>query len=85
MRSSYPGLVIHENQPFVSQIKKALGTPDQSFVGFRTEAGLYSKAGTPTVVLGPGSISQAHKPDEFVALDQLIKCETVLNKLLIGG
>lgn len=85
MRSSYPGLLTHENQPFVSQIKKALGTPDQSFVSFGTEAGLYSQAGIPTVVLGPGSISQAHKPDEFVALDQLIKCETVLNKLLISG
>jgi acetylornithine deacetylase len=85
MRSSYPGLLTQENQPFVTQIKKALGTSDQSFVSFGTEAGLYSQAGIPTVVLGPGAISQAHKPDEFVELGQLIKCEAVLTKLLTAG
>jgi acetylornithine deacetylase len=39
-------------------------------VPFGTEAGHYQAAGIPTVVCGPGSINQAHQPDEYIALDQ---------------
>lgn len=81
-RSSYPGLLTSKEQPFVANVMNALGTDEQRFASFGTEAGLYAQAGIPTVVLGPGSISQAHKPDEFVALDQLLRCEIVLSKLL---
>jgi acetylornithine deacetylase len=40
-------------------------------VPFGTEAGHYQAAGIPTVVCGPGSIDQAHQPDEYITLDQL--------------
>ena len=40
-------------------------------VPFGTEAGHYQKAGIPTVVCGPGSINQAHQPDEYITLDEL--------------
>ncbi len=40
-------------------------------VPFGTEAGHYQGAGIPTVVCGPGSIDQAHQPDEYITLDQL--------------
>ena len=40
-------------------------------VPFGTEAGHYQKAGIPTVVCGPGSINQAHQPDEYITLEQL--------------
>ncbi|MEW5425097.1 acetylornithine deacetylase [Amorphus sp. 3PC139-8] len=50
-------------------------------VAFGTEAGLYQKAGIPTVVCGPGSIEQAHRPDEFVAFDQLQLCLDMLGRL----
>jgi len=50
-------------------------------VAYGTEAGLFQSIGVPTVVCGPGSIEQAHKPDEFVALDQLQKCEDFLRRL----
>jgi len=43
-------------------------------VDFWTEAALFSAAGLPAIVLGPGDIAQAHASDEFVALDQLEKC-----------
>ena len=39
-------------------------------VSYATEAGHFQRAGMPTVVCGPGSIEQAHKPDEFVAVDR---------------
>ena len=51
-------------------------------VAFGTEAGRFKDAGIPAVVCGPGFIAQAHKPDEFVALDQLAACERFLAGLL---
>jgi acetylornithine deacetylase len=47
-------------------------------VAFGTEAGIFKQAGVRTVVCGPGSIQQAHQPDEFVSLDQLARCERFL-------
>ncbi len=50
-------------------------------VAFGTEAGLFKKSGIPTVVCGPGSITQAHQPDEFVSLEQLARCEAFMHGL----
>jgi acetylornithine deacetylase len=50
-------------------------------VAFGTEAGLFKDAGIPTVVCGPGSIQQAHQPDEFVSLEQLARCEQFMRGL----
>ncbi|MEA3085854.1 MAG: acetylornithine deacetylase [Paraburkholderia sp.] len=47
-------------------------------VAYGTEAGYFSSAGVPTVVCGPGNIEQAHRPNEFVELAQLQKCEAFL-------
>ncbi len=49
-----------------------------TLVAFGTEAGLFQAAGIPSVVCGPGSIAQAHQPDEFVTLAQLAQCERFL-------
>ena len=50
-------------------------------VAFGTEGGLFQAAGLSAVVFGPGSIDQAHKPNEFIALDQVAACEDFLLKL----
>ena len=50
-------------------------------VAFGTEAGLFKQSGIPTVVCGPGSINQAHQPDEFVSLEQLARCEAFMQGL----
>ncbi|WP_332718360.1 acetylornithine deacetylase [Pelagibacterium mangrovi] len=50
-------------------------------VAFSTEAGLFQELGIDTVVCGPGSIEQAHKPDEFVGLDQLSACLEMIEGL----
>jgi acetylornithine deacetylase len=57
------------------------GEPRTTLVAFGTEAGIYKKAGIPTVVCGPGSIAQAHQPDEFVSLEQLARCEAFMRAL----
>ena len=50
-------------------------------VSYATESGHFQAAGIPTVVCGPGSIDQAHKPDEFVAETQLAACLAFLDRL----
>lgn len=51
-------------------------------VSYATEAGLFQKAGIPTIVCGPGSIVEAHKANEFVSLEQLDKCEQFLRRVV---
>ena len=43
-------------------------------VSYGTEAGLFSDIGIPTIVCGPGSINQAHRPDEFVEISEIEAC-----------
>ncbi|AFO90511.1 acetylornithine deacetylase [Phaeobacter inhibens] len=58
-----------------------LGSNAAELVPFGTEAGLFQELGMDVVVCGPGSIAQAHKADEYLSLDQLSQCLTVLNRL----
>ena len=57
------------------------GEAGTTLVAFGTEAGLFKQSGIPTVVCGPGSINQAHQPDEFVSLEQLVRCEAFMKGL----
>jgi acetylornithine deacetylase len=54
-------------------------------VSYGTEAGLFQKMGVPTVICGPGDIAEAHRPNEFVALDQLAQCERFMDRILETG
>jgi acetylornithine deacetylase len=56
-----------------------------TLVAFGTEAGLFQKAGIPTVVCGPGHIAQAHQADEYVSLAQLAAGERFLQGLATVG
>ncbi|MFT6090254.1 acetylornithine deacetylase [Sulfitobacter sp.] len=58
-----------------------VGANGADVVPFGTEAGLFQQMGMDVVVCGPGSIAQAHKPDEFVSLDQLGACLGMLERL----
>ena len=67
----------------VTQLAQRLaGESRTTLVAFGTEAGLFKQAGIPTVVCGPGSITQAHQPDEFVSLEQLARCEDFMRGLV---
>ncbi|MBC7470761.1 MAG: acetylornithine deacetylase [Ramlibacter sp.] len=57
------------------------GEQGTTLVAFGTEAGIFKQSGIPTVVCGPGSIMQAHQPDEFVSLEQLARCEAFMRRL----
>lgn len=79
--SHVPGLAPGRDEDFVKSVLAASGGNAPHKVSFGTEAGLYQRADIPTVVCGPGEIAQAHKPDEFVAMDQLARCESFLLRL----
>ena len=62
-------------------ISNLTGDNSREVVSFGTEAGLFQEIGISTVVCGPGSIEQAHKVDEFIALDQIKKCLILLDDI----
>ncbi len=80
--SSFPGLDIPEESEVVVLAKSLAGANSVRKVAFGTEAGLFQQAGMPTIICGPGSIDQAHKPNEFVSLEQLSLCEDFLRRLI---
>jgi acetylornithine deacetylase len=66
------------------QLTRAVSQSDEdtTTVPFATEGGQFQRAGWSTVVCGPGSIEQAHKPDEFIERAQLQACEAFLDRAI---
>ncbi|MEQ6434860.1 acetylornithine deacetylase [Comamonas sp. w2-DMI] len=79
--ASAPALEASEEAAITQLVRALTADQDKRKVAYGTEAGLFHNAGIPTVVCGPGSIEQAHKPNEFVELAQLDACERFLRKL----
>jgi acetylornithine deacetylase len=79
------GLASSESDAIVRWAMQLARANQTGKVSYGTEAGLFQKMGVPTVILGPGDIAEAHRPNEFVALDQLAKCETFMNRILATG
>jgi acetylornithine deacetylase len=82
VHASYPGLVLDPESPAVAFVREISGANAVETVAYGTEAGLFQRAGIPAVVCGPGSIEQAHKADEFLALSELAACEAFLRKVI---
>ena len=76
-----PGLAPEPDGEARSLALRLSGSNRTEVVSYATEAGHFQAAGLSTVICGPGSVDQAHKPDEFVALDQLAQCERFLDRL----
>lgn len=62
-------------------LMQLIGTNQTHRVSFATEAGIFQKAGIPSLVCGPGSINQAHKPNEYIQLSHIEKYISFLRKL----
>ncbi|AZF11271.1 Acetylornithine deacetylase [Pseudomonas sp. R2-37-08W] len=80
--SAYPGLVTDEHSQAAQLIASFCGSSAFGTVAFGTEGGLFDAVGIPTVVCGPGSMDQGHKPDEFVSVEQLSGCDAMLRRML---
>ena len=80
----YPALFTAPDAPVVAFVRSLLEC-DRAVeqISFGSEAGLFSRRiGIPAVVCGPGSILQAHRPDEYVSIEQLETCRTMLRRLV---
>jgi acetylornithine deacetylase len=76
-----PAFAPERDSPAEALARRLTGANETSTVAFGTEAGHFQTAGIPTVVCGPGSIDQAHQPDEFISLDQVAAGERFLRRL----
>lgn len=75
------GLQPMEHNAARDLVAELTGANATDLVAFGTEAGLFQGLGTDVVVCGPGSIEQAHKPDEFVSCAQMALCCDMLERL----
>ena len=82
LHAQYPGLAMDEDSPAVRLARELTGANQVEAVAYGTEAGHFQSYGIPAVICGPGSIEQAHRPDEYCALSELEACENFLRKLI---
>ena len=79
----YPGLGTPSDAGVVNFVKRLTGANGTMKVAFGTEGGLFdARLGIPTVICGPGSMAQGHKPDEYVTVEQMARCEAMLAALV---
>ena len=79
----YPGLGTPSDAGVVRFVQSLTGANGTIKVAFGTEGGLFdARLGVPTVICGPGSMAQGHKPDEYVTEAQLARCDTMLAVLV---
>ena len=77
-----PALDASEQDAITQLVRALTKDTDKRKVAYGTEAGQFQRAGVPSIVCGPGNIEQAHKPNEFVSLEQIAQCESFLRKLI---
>jgi acetylornithine deacetylase len=81
--NEYPALDTAPEDEVVQFVKSLTGANGHTKVSFGTEGGLFQqRLGLPTVICGPGSMTQGHKPDEFVAQSELAKCDLFIANLV---
>lgn len=82
--TAYPGFNLRADDAIVADFKRDSGMDQTTKLSFGTEAGFFSEElGIPTIVCGPGSMQgQGHKDDEYLEIDQLQRCEALLDSLL---
>ncbi|MFT8245487.1 acetylornithine deacetylase [Roseomonas sp. BN140053] len=79
---SIPALNIDGADPLLGNALAILGAEGADKVAYGTEASFFQEAGVPSIVCGPGSIAQAHRADEFVALSELRASEDFVGALV---
>ena len=79
---SVPAMTDNDSAELQSLIAALTGDDERHKVAYATEGGQFTNAGIPTIICGPGSIEQAHKADEYVELNEIVRCDGFLQKLL---
>ena len=80
--STLPGFDTHDGSAITALGHSCNDTQSVGKVSFGTEASLFHGANVPTIICGPGHIAQAHQPNEWVALEQIARCEMFMRRLV---
>jgi acetylornithine deacetylase len=76
-----PGLDVEADHELAALARSLARNDAVGHVAYATEAGLFQQAGIPSIICGPGSIEQAHKPNEYITLEQIALCESFMERL----
>jgi acetylornithine deacetylase len=79
--SAYPGLSLAEGSELTALLVELTGQEPLAAVSYGTEAGLYQQAGIDAIICGPGDISRAHRPNEYIETDELAACQKFIEDL----
>jgi len=82
IRSQVPGFEARDDEPAVVLAKQLTGQNDTESVAYGAEAGQFQRAGLSVAICGPGSIDQAHQPNEFISVDQFERGEAFIRRLI---
>ena len=81
--TEYPGLNCSDADQLIDYIRTLTGKSTPGNINFGTEAGLFNQTlGVTSIVCGPGSMSQGHKPDEFIEVSQIEACDQFIQALI---
>ena len=81
MQARVPALDQTTAQAASTLLREITNLNSTNVVAFATDAGHFCNAGISTAVFGPGSIEQAHKPDEFIEISEIEACLGLLDQL----
>ncbi|MDX1038487.1 acetylornithine deacetylase [Sinorhizobium medicae] len=79
--SAYPALSLEPHAPLAALLEALTGREPLPAVSYGTEAGLFQRAGIDAIICGPGDIGRAHKPDEYILIDELMACQAMIEAL----
>ncbi len=77
-----PALKVTPGSEAECLVRSITGDGETRYVSYGTEAGMYQQAGMSVVLCGPGSIEQAHQPDEYIEVAEIEACERFLRALI---
>jgi acetylornithine deacetylase len=81
-RSNTPGLSFALGSEAETLARALTGDNETRAVSYAAEAGLFQRAGLPAIICGPGSIEQAHQPDEWIECAQIEEGATFMRRLI---
>ncbi len=81
-RSNTPGLTIERDSEAEVLARALTGDNETRAVAYAAEAGLFQRAGMPAIICGPGSIEQAHQPDEWIERTQIEEGAAFMRRLI---
>lgn len=77
-----PPLDTNENDDIVAFTQSLVNNPTWDTVSYAAEAGQFAEGGFQSIICGPGSIAQAHRANEYIEIDQMIKGVEMIEKIV---